>query len=173
MNIVLGRDSLADSNPSAASNVGARPELVPGQPLYVNRWTRCGANNANLCYAVFNPAAFVDPTSSSAPVPINPAKGNVYAYNPIRRDALYGPRILRFDAGLSRLFPIRERTQLELRFEAFNVLNTVNLKLGSGIGSSLAINSSTFGIVTSQPGAVFFPSDFDPRILQFAAKLHW
>ncbi len=169
INIVNGTDSLADGNESSGSGVGARPELVPGQPVYVNKWQTCGSSS---CYVVFNPAAFVNPTSASAPVVINPATGNVYAYTPIGRDAYYGPGLFKFDTGVSRLFPIRESKELELRFEAFNVLNHVNLRLAT-IGGTAGINSASFGRITSQPGAAFTPSDTDPRILEFAIKLHF
>jgi hypothetical protein len=172
VNVVNGKDSLFDGNESSGANVGARPELVPGQNVYVNKWVSCGSGNANICYQVFNPAAFADPTSPAAPVVINPKLGNVYAYTPIRRGAYYGPGTLRVDAGLSRLFPIRERTQFELRFEVFNVINHINLKLAN-IGAAAGINGSTFGSVTGASGIGFVPSDTDPRILQFAVKLHF
>lgn len=186
VNIVNGKDSLADGNESSGSNVGARPELVPGQNVYVNKWVSCGAGNANICYQLFNPAAFADPTCTQAlltagkcngvavaPVPINPVAGNVYAYTPVRRNAFYGPGMMRVDASLSRIFPIRERAQLEMRFEAFNFINKMNIRPTSGIGAASGINGSTFGFITSAPGSGFFPSDYDPRILQLAAKLHW
>lgn len=183
INIVNGKDSLADANESSGASVGARPELVPGQPVYLNKWVPCGSGNTSICYQVFNPNAFADPTCTMAlssagkcgvvaPVPIDPAVGNVYAYSPVGRDAFYGPGTFRFDAGLSRLFPIRERAQLELRFEAFNVINHVNLKIAN-IGAAAGINSSNFGKITSAPGSGFLPADTDPRILQFAVKLHW
>jgi len=178
INIVNGKDSLLDGNESSGSNVGARPELVPGQPIYINKWiTSTPANpcpgSLSICYELLNPAAFADPTTSSAPVVITPKTGNVYAYTPVGRNAYYGPSLFRFDAGLSRLFPIRERAQLELRFEAFNVLNKMNLRPTSGIGAAMGRNGSGFGYITSTPSAAFFPSDYDPRILQFAVKLHW
>jgi hypothetical protein len=103
---------------------------------------------------------------------IAPKTGNVYAYTPITRDAYFGPGFFKIDAGVSRIFAIHERTQLELRFEAFNVLNRVNLNLAT-IGGSAGINSSNFGRITSRPGAGFIPSDYDPRILEFAVKLHF
>lgn len=169
VNVVNGQDSLADGNPSSAADGGARPELVGGQSVYVNKWEPCGTN---LCYVVLNPAAFIDPTNAAAPVVINPAGGNVYAYTPVRRDAYFGPGFFKIDAGVSRMFAVREGTQLELRFEAFNVLNRVNLNLAT-IGGSAGINSSNFGRITSRPGAGFIPSDYDPRILEFAVKLHF
>jgi hypothetical protein len=81
--------------------------------------------------------------------------------------------MMRVDASLSRIFPIREKVQLEMRFEAFNFINKMNIRPTSGIGSASGINGSTFGFITSAPGSGFFPSDYDPRILQLAAKLHW
>lgn len=104
---------------------------------------------------------------------INPKLGNVYAYTPVRRNAFFGPGMMRVDTSLSRLFPIREAMQFELRFEAFNLINKMNIRPTSGIGSASGINGSTFGFITSAPGAGFLPSDYDPRILQFAAKLHF
>lgn len=173
IDVVNGKDSLADGNESSGANVGARPELVPGQAVYVNKWVPCGTGGVNICYQLFNPAAFADPTSSSAPVVINPKLGNVYAYTPVRRNAFFGPGMMRVDTSLSRLFPIREAMQFELRFEAFNLINKMNIRPTSGIGSASGINGSTFGFITSAPGAGFLPSDYDPRILQFAAKLHF
>jgi len=174
VNVVLGKDSLFDGNESSGSNVGARPELVPAQAIYVNKWVTSGCpSGVSVCYQLFNTKAFADPTSSSAPVVINPKLGNVYAYSPVGRNAFYGPGVFRFDAGLSRLFPITERKQVELRFEAFNLLNKVNVRPTGGIGSASALNGSSFGYVTSMPGSGFLPSDYDQRILQFAMKFHW
>jgi carboxypeptidase family protein len=67
-----------------------------------------------------------------------------------------GPGALIFNAGLSRLFPIRERQRLELRGEAQNVLNRTNFA-----DPSVTMNSNTFGRVQSSGPA---------RILQFALK---
>jgi hypothetical protein len=39
------------------------------------------------------------------------------------RNAVVGPSSWNFDAGLSRSFPIEERFKLDVRFEAFNLLN--------------------------------------------------
>jgi hypothetical protein len=53
-----------------------------------------------------------------------------------------------------------ERTNVEFRAEAFNVLNHTNFD----VGQSQSINSANFGRITST---------FDPRILQFALKLNF
>jgi len=67
-----------------------------------------------------------------------------------------GPGALIFNAGLSRLFRIRERQVIELRGEAQNVLNRTNFGDPNAV-----LNSSTFGrIVSSGPA----------RIIQLGAK---
>jgi hypothetical protein len=163
INVLLGTDSLA------TFEANDRPERVPGQPLYINKWQSCGANQ---CYVVFNPAAFANPTSLSAPFPIVAKNGNPYPYPAVSRDALYAPGVFTFDTSVSRRFPLRERLQFEFRFDAFNVLNHFNPKLGDP-GSTQALNSANFGRITSAPTAGFLPSQWDPRVLQFAGKLHW
>jgi hypothetical protein len=94
------------------------------------------------------------------------------------RNALQGPGSLSVDATLSRTFPIRERFQLEARFEAFNVINHANFDNPIPSNSSTApLNSSTFGLITATAGApggsLLLPALGDPRILQFAMKVHF
>ena len=71
-------------------------------------------------------------------------------------NSLRGPRFFNSDANLTRIFKIRERQRVELRFEFFNVLNHTNLNAPVG-----RLASSTFGFIQSSGPA---------RILQFAAK---
>ncbi|HEX4273807.1 MAG TPA: carboxypeptidase regulatory-like domain-containing protein [Bryobacteraceae bacterium] len=68
-----------------------------------------------------------------------------------------GPGSLQFDMGLSRLFPIREQKKIELRGEAFNVLNRLNPS-----NPTSALNSANFGKILAAS---------DPRIIQLALKL--
>jgi hypothetical protein len=56
----------------------------------------------------------------------------------------------------TRLFKIRERQRVKLRFEFFNTLNHTNF--AAPVNS---LESATFG---------FLQSAGDPRLLQFAAK---
>ena len=67
-----------------------------------------------------------------------------------------GPGTLVFNAGLSRLFPVRERQTVELRAEAQNALNRTNFADPSG-----TLNSNTFGRIQASGPA---------RIMQFALK---
>jgi len=89
-----------------------------------------------------NPAAFSQPASGTM--------GNV-APGTVR-----GPGALIFNAGLSRLFPIRERQRIELRVEAQNLLNRANFS-----DPNATLNSSQFGKITASGPA---------RIMQFALK---
>jgi hypothetical protein len=98
-----------------------------------------GAGAASLW---INRAAFAQPATGTL--------GNV-APGTVR-----GPGALIFNAGLSRLFPITERQQVELRAEAQNVLNRTNFSDPSG-----TLNSSLFGRIQASGPA---------RIMQFALK---
>jgi Carboxypeptidase regulatory-like domain len=129
-----------------------RPNYVAGVDPYTRNW---GSNIPQY----LNPAAFVPNTPGT--------------YGNLGRDALRGPGQLQFDVSVSRIFGIHESTRLEVRAEAFNVINHTNFiaaATGTGIpgistsGISLSRSSSTFGQITSAG---------DPRILQFAMKLYF
>ena len=91
----------------------------------------------------FNPAAF--------------ALQPVGTYGNLGRDALTGPGIVQFDLALSRTFQLREQIGLDVRAEAFNVMNH-----GNWNPPPVTINSGQFGQITT------FGS---PRIIQLAMKL--
>ena len=85
------------------------------------------------------------------------------------RNAYRGPKFLQVDTALSRIFPLHESLVLDLRLEAFNVLNHPNFAApgsASGFaGSSTSLVSSTFGQVTSTVNG------YGARIFQGAVKL--
>jgi hypothetical protein len=84
------------------------------------------------------------------------------------RNAYRGSKFLQVDTALSRTFPLHERLALNLRMEAFNVLNHPNFAApgSSGFaGSSTSLVSSTFGQVTSTVNG------YGARIFQGAIKL--
>lgn len=92
-----------------------------------------------------NPAAFVqNPTGT---------------FGNLGRNALRAPGALRFDASLSREFSFAEKIRLEARAEGFNVINHANFS-----APATNFSSATFGRITTAG---------DPRILQFALKLHF
>jgi len=100
---------------------------------------------------------WLDPSAFAQPAP--GTFGNLGA------GSIRGPGWVSFDAALFRTFAIRERQRLELRWEAFNVLNHVRPP-NPGLVSSTA---STFGVIST---AVIGSANAagDPRIMQFALK---
>jgi hypothetical protein len=128
---------------AAAGVSNQRPNQVLADPYCPNR-------NAN-CWLNLN--AFQTPAPGSF--------GNLGNNN------IFGPGYFDVDLGLSRMFVIRERQRIEIRGEAFNVQNRVNLNsAGNGVsaypnGPSVAMTSPTFSKILS---------DVSPRILQFAIK---
>ena len=86
----------------------------------------------------------------------NPAAGT---FGTLGRNALYGPGQFRFDLALARTIKFSDRWRVEARFEAFNVINHANFNL-----PNVTFSNSQFGVISSA---------LDPRILQFAMKLHF
>ncbi len=82
-----------------------------------------------------------------------PAAGT---YGNLGQHSLKGPGTFQFDVALSREFPVSEGKTLQLRGEAFNLLNHTNFDVPVS-----ALNSQTFGRIQNAG---------DPRILQFALK---
>ena len=73
------------------------------------------------------------------------------------RNIARGPGYTNLDASLVRTFPLAGRTQLQVRWEVFNVLNHVNLGLPVA-----DLNSANFGrILSAGP----------PRLMQFGVKV--
>ncbi len=125
-----------------------RPNLVPGVPVYTHQKITQSATG-NRFY--FNRAAF----TQNAPG----------TFGNLGRNAFRGPKFFEVDASLNRTFPFRERLALNVRLEAFNVLNHPNFTNNSASGAgafTTGLNSATFGSIT---GAA------DPRIFQAAAKI--
>jgi hypothetical protein len=85
------------------------------------------------------------------------AKAPTGSYGNLGRDTITGPGQWDLDAALSRLFSLRERSKLEFRAEAFNLLN--HTRLGNPV---TAMSSATFGQITTAG---------DPRIMQGAVKI--
>jgi hypothetical protein len=80
------------------------------------------------------------------------------------RNVILGPKFVNFDIGLMRQFGLREGIKLEVRAEAFNVINHANLDTTSTSSFHTALNDPKLGQITAAG---------DPRILQFALKIHF
>jgi hypothetical protein len=127
-----------------------RPNLIPGVDPYTHQKIQ-RASPGNLAY--LNKAAFT--------------QNAVGTYGTIGRNAFRTPANYNVDLAVSRIFPIHERLNFQLRMEAFNVLNHPNFAPTSATGGgayTLGLNSGTFGNST---GAL------DPRIFQLAGKFNF
>jgi hypothetical protein len=139
-----------------------RPDVVPGQPLYLFGAQYPGGK-------AFNPAAFTDPPT--APL----TQGN------LSRNALRGFGATQWDFAVHRQFPIRESLKLQFRAEMFNVVNHPNFGqpsgafgvAGFGISNQMLGQSLAGGNASNVGGGAFSPlyQIGGPRSIQFALKL--
>ena len=146
--------------------------LTSGLPVTVatgkdNSLTGIGLDRPNLVSGV-NP---YNESMGSQLQWLNPAaftQNALGTFGNLGRNVLRVPSQINVDTSLSRIFPITERFRLEARADAFNAINHTNFKVPKtstvGITDINAVTASTFGRLTSA---------YDPRILQFALKLHF
>jgi hypothetical protein len=133
-----------------------RPNLVPGQPLYLARGN-------------FNPAAFCTPGAADPLYPggVCPPGLGVPGFGDVPRNFLRGPGVWQMDLGLSKRIPVTEQLQLQFRAEAFNIFNRAMLASPDGL-----VGASDFGVIYS-------PLNTTPvgmgtqRQLQFSLKLQF
>lgn len=96
---------------------------------------------------------------------LNPAAFTANAlgtFGDLGSDSMVGPPYFDIDVAVSRLFSIKEKQHLELRFEFFNLTNHVNFNVSANNGAlDSDLQDPTFGEIFS---------DVSPRILQFAVK---
>jgi hypothetical protein len=130
-----------------------RPNLVNPIGVYTNKVIRSGPSTN---------AQFINLSAFTA----NP----LGTFGNSGRNAFRGPKLLQVDTALTRTFPLHESLALNLRFEGFNVLNHPNFAAPGStgyLGSSSAINSSTFGQVTTTVNGTAGQA----RIFQGAVKI--
>lgn len=116
-----------------------RPNLVNPLAIYTRNkiYSTAAANRAYL-----NSTAFVTNAAGT--------------YGNLGRNAFRQPNYYNMDVSMTRTFPVYERLTLNLRLEAFNVLNHPNFN-----AFTTAVNSPTFGNATTAA---------EPRIFQAAGK---
>jgi hypothetical protein len=146
LNMIMTAESGRPLGITGATNQGiaTRPNLVPGTAIKiahptVKQW--------------FNSAAFINPpdyTFGTTPRYISSARG---------------PGTLNFDLSLFKTTPITEKVKLELRIEAYNAFNIVNLLQPNTTfvaGPGGVNNNSNFGVILGSQAA---------RQVQLGAKL--
>lgn len=99
---------------------------------------------------------------------VAPYSGQVFFYNTagstgnLPRNFINGPKYINWDAGLSKNIRFTESQRLQLRMEAFDVLNNANF-YPADVTTIFNVNNTTnFGRLTSQR--------YDPRIIQFGIR---
>ncbi len=115
-----------------------RPDVVAGVSPYLNKYVTTGTTT-NFSY--LNPAAF------SVPAP--------GTFGNARRNGYDGPGLAQLDLTLAKTFAIFERTHLELKGEAFNILNHPNLANPGTVRLTQGIPTSATTAGTIQPGTPF------------------
>lgn len=161
VNVTTGNDS---GLVGTSGEPSMRPNVVAGISPYLASPTLVTSNPTTSAIGgiqFYNPAAFSEISSGTG------------VLGSVPRNYLRAPGAINFDLAISRMIPIRERFQLEVRGEAFNLINHWN---PTAPGASMN-NANTFGIVgpsaSASPSPGLIPAQFDPRVLQIAMKLHW
>jgi hypothetical protein len=143
----------AGSDQALTTVANQTPNLVDATAVYPANQT---SNNW------INRAAF----SAAAPG----TYGNV-AYNSFK-----GPHTVQLNMAVSRTFAIREKSSIQVRAEAFNLPNHVNLATPGaggvgGIGRAVSLTAPNFSQITSDISGNSGLNAGDYRIIQFAMKL--
>jgi hypothetical protein len=92
-----------------------------------------------------------------APVVDPNINGGYWRDGNLGRNALSGPGYLNTDFTLTKIFRIKEHSNLQLQFNFFNIFNRTNFALPDG-----NMSSPSFGLCTATYG---------PRVGQFAARI--
>ena len=152
-----------DPGPSGAGDAGlVRADLVGNSVGTLNPSSYqqfANPNNSNSVSSgnyYFNPANFSNARLTAID---GVSTTSFYPYGTFPRNGLRGPGQTNLDLTISKHFMIREGMDLELRGDAFNVLNHTEFR-----NPDTTISDSTFGQISTT---------YDPRILQLALHLQF
>ena len=150
---LIGQDIAGNGDQFAANN--QRPNLVPGQPLYLT--------SSAPPYQVANPAAFALPAPGT--------------YGNAGRNILRASGLNQLDAALLKTFAATERVSIQFRAEFFNLLNHANFATPAASGNNLLTAGPSFGLAQQtanmSSGGLLSPlfNSGGPRSIQLALKL--
>jgi hypothetical protein len=142
-----------------------RPNAVAG----INQKTGVKLEGGHAAASVatrawLNLNAFCDTATTANPCP-NPVTPGTFGN--LGRNAISGPMLFQNDAQISRLFPIKERVNIQARLEAFNFLNHPSF---DNPGASSAGNSTASGPQIATFGEISSTS-INARIFQGSLKV--
>jgi hypothetical protein len=106
--------------------------------------------------AAFNKSVLCSPSTAAGGYPANQGFGN------LGRNALRGFWQRRVDLSIAKAFRVGGERQVELRWDIFNVFNTVNYALPNNVIGSA---STDFGKITDSVGG--------PRVMQLGARVRF
>ena len=150
---LIGQDIAGNGDQNAANN--QRPNVVPGQPLYI-------ASSAPP-FRVANPAAFAVPAAGT--------------YGDAGRNILRSSGLQQLDVGLFKTMKATERVSVQFRAEFFNVYNHPNFATPAASGNNLLTAGKFFGVsqemASASSGGLLLPlfNSGGPRSIQLALKL--
>jgi hypothetical protein len=150
VNVLSGRDPFG-----LGFTTVARPDLIPGQPLYMENDSFAGGKR-------FNPAAF----DGAAPL----AQGR---QGTLGRNVLRGFGASQLDVALRRQFNLTERLNLQFRADAFNLFNQANFANPNGILTSGNFGRATQTLASGLGGLSPLFQIGGPRSIQLALKLQF
>lgn len=150
VNVLSGRDPFG-----LGFTTVARPDLIPGQPLYLESEALAGGRR-------FNPAAF----DAAAPL----AQGR---QGTLGRNVLRGFGASQLDIALRRQFNLTERLNLQFRADAFNLFNQANFANPTGIVTSGNFGRATQILASGLGGLSPLFQIGGPRSIQLALKLQF
>ncbi|MDQ3009520.1 MAG: TonB-dependent receptor [Acidobacteriota bacterium] len=150
VNVLSGRDPFG-----LGFTTVARPDLISGQPLYLESESFVGGKR-------FNPAAF------DAATPI--AQGR---QGTLGRNVLRGFGASQLDIALRRQFGLTERLNLQFRADAFNLFNQANFANPTGIVTSGNFGKATQILASGLGGLSPLFQIGGPRSIQLALKLQF
>jgi len=136
------------ADPFVAGPVSANPD--PNCQKTISQGGRA-ADQIHTSTSWFNPCAFGIPSG---------------AFGNLGRNVFRGPHVTNMDLSMFKSFPIREEWNLQLRFEAFNVLNIQNWDTPS----ALTVNTNATSIAANAGRVTGLAQGTTPRQLQFGIR---
>src|SRR5215469_3734200 len=154
--IVSANDTSALPNPNFAtrSNFHQRPNLVPGVNPINSNW-----ESAPDVIGYLNGAAFSQPPDGT--------------FGDLGRNAIFGPHFWNVDFALTKNTPLREKINLQLRAEFFNIFNHPNFALPNFF---VVPGAPAQGLITQTPDQAQTNPGLGgggPRVIQLGAKLNF
>jgi hypothetical protein len=121
------------------TNINQDRAVITGSPYGSNACL----TSTTTCVSFLNPSSFVLPA--------------IGTFGNVGKGLLVGPGLVNLDAGIVKIVPVRERMQLQLRVEFFNIFNHPNFA-----NPNNAVSGAGLGQILSAA---------DPRIGQLAIKV--